>query len=145
MRKVLAKLQVPEDRVGLALIAWRAGIIIAAAVTCIFSYLAAMAAGSAKCNGMHWVAGHSIEPFDLWAWPFISVLIVTLFSSRTRKAIILEQVKRHEEPVFRFAGMRIGFAEMALYPTLVAFLVILGGLAAIAVFRYGAIVRYCAS
>src|SRR5437879_6243703 len=43
MLERLAKLKLPRDRVGVALVLWRAAMIIATAVTWVFSYLAAFA------------------------------------------------------------------------------------------------------
>ena len=52
MLELLRKLKLPRDRIGIALVLWRAAMIIATAVTWVFSYLAGMATRSAKCASM---------------------------------------------------------------------------------------------
>ncbi len=145
MMTLLAKLNIPRDPLGVALLAWRAAFIIATIITSIFSYLAAMAAESARCTGMSWIAGYRSGSSDFWALPLLSLAAVVFITIGMTKARILQFLKDFEEPVLRFGPMRITFAEMTLYGVVVISFMVPLTPTAWAILRYNAIVEYCGS
>ncbi len=145
MLELLARLKLPRDPIGVALVLWRAALIIATAVTWVFSYLAAFAARSPKCVGMDWIAGYHTGPQDFWAFQLFVLFGLVLLLIRSKKARIIKELKKHEQPVSRLGRMRITFGEKVIYSTLIGFVVAFGGMAATAISRYSAIVHYCGS
>jgi len=145
MMALLAKLNIPRDPLGIVLIAWKVAIIIAMIITSIFSYLAAMAAESAKCAGMFWIADYRSESSDFWALPLMSLAAVLIIALGAYKAKVLELLKDYQEPVIQFGPMRITFAERISYGIVLMSLIILWGVTAWAILRYSAIVHYCGS
>jgi len=145
MIQSLAKLNIPRDPLGVALVAWKAALIIATIITSIFSYLAAMTAESARCAGMSWIAGYRSDTSDFWALPLISLTAVVFAIIGASKPKVLELLRNYEEPVSWFGPIRITFAQRLLCGSVVVFFVILCGATAWAVLRYDAIVHYCVS
>ena len=145
MIRLLAKLEIPRDPIGLALVAWRSAMIIETAITIVFSCLTAIAIVTSKCVGMPRIAGYPTQPLDIWALAFMSLLAVVLLTSRAKKAKVIEMLKDYQEPVSRLGPIRITFGEKVLYFTLIGFVVMLGALTASVVSRYDAIVHYCGS
>ena len=145
MLELLRKLKLPRDPIGVALVLWRAAMIIATAVTWVFSYLAAMAARSAKCAGMDSIAGYHSGPQDFWGFPLMVLLFVLLVISLSKKARVIKELKKYEQPVSRLGPMRITFGEKVIYSKLIGFVVIFGAVAATTISRYNAIAHYCGS
>ncbi len=161
MLELLAKLKLPRDRVGVALVLWRAAMIIATAISAVFSYLTGMAAQSAKCAGILWIAGQRNDPLDFWGLPFMSFLAVMFFMTGAKKGKVIELLRNYDQPVqkgkviellrnydqpvLRLGSMRITAGERVLYGILLFSLIMLGALAATAISRYSAIVHYCGS
>jgi len=144
MLELLAKLKLPRDRVGVALVLSRAALIIAPAISAVFSYLTGMAAQSAKCAGILWIAGQRNDPLDFWGLPFMSFLAVMFFMTGAKKGKVIELLRNYDQPVLRLGSMRITAGERVLYGILLFSLIMLGALAASAVSRYFAIAHYCA-
>jgi len=145
MLERLKKLKLPRDPFGVALVLWRAGLIVATALTWIFCYLAAIAARSAKCAGMDWIAGYRTGPQDFWAFQLFVLVALVLLLIRAKKAKTIEWIKNHEQPVSRLGPMRITYGEKVVYSTLVGFVIAFGGMAGTAINRYSAIAHYCGS
>jgi hypothetical protein len=145
MLELLAKLKLPQDRVGVALVLWRTAMIIAAAISAVFSYLTGMAAQSARCAGILWIAGQRNDPLDFWGLPFMSFLAVMFFMTGAKKGKVIELLRNYDQPVLRLGSMRITAGERVLYGILLFSLIMLGAMATTAISRYSAIVHYCGS
>jgi hypothetical protein len=145
MLERLAKLKLPQDRVGVALVLWRTAMIIAAAISAVFSYLSGMAAQSAKCAGLLWIAGQRNDPLDFWGLPFMSFLAVMFFMTGAKKGKVIELLRNYDQPVLRLGSMRITAGERVLYGILLFSLIMLGAVAATAISRYSAMAHYCGS
>ncbi len=145
MLELLAKLKLPRDSIGVVLVAWKAAMIIAAAISAVFSYLTGMAAQSAKCAGILWIAGQRNDPLDFWGLPFMSFLALMFFMTGAKKGKVIELLRNYDQPVLRLGSMRITAGERVLYGILLFSLIMLGVLAATAISRYSAIVHYCGS
>ncbi len=145
MLERLAKLKLPRDPIGLALVLWRTAMIIATALTCVFSYLAGMAARSARCAGMDSIAGYHSGPQDFWGFPLMVLLFVLLLITRVKKARIIEALKNQEKPESRMGFLPITYGEKVMYSVLIGFVVVYGIAAGTAISRYSAMAHYCGS
>ena len=73
------------------------------------------------------------------------LLFVLLVISLSKKARVIKELKKYEQPVSRLGPMRITFGEKVIYSTLIGFVVIFGAVAATTISRYNAIAHYCGS
>jgi hypothetical protein len=143
MVRLLTRLKAQSDRLAVAFIAWRFVLLIEAAITSVFSYLAAAAVKNVKCAGMHMIADYRSELLDFWALPCMSLLTIVLFTNKSQRARITEVAQNYKEPGFRLGPIQITFGEKVFYCAAILLIIALGGAMVWAVTRYQAFVDYC--
>src|SRR5438874_3333127 len=97
------------DLIDILFIFWRAVMILLAAVIGVYGYWTAVAAESAKCAGMQWIAGYRAGVITLWVMPSLGILAAgwTVVFFRRAKITEVLRLAPYCETLFSFGAIRV--------------------------------------
>lgn len=133
------------DVIDILLFVWRAVMIILAAIAAVYGFWTAVAAETAKCAGMQWIAGYRGGVMALWGVPLVGIAAVawTLFLFRKAKIREIPAVPRYRKALFSLGAIRITVGMMLVYGCIFGSPILFGIQMEFFMRRYHAIASYC--
>ncbi|SRR5229473_557267 len=132
------------DTIDILFFVWRAVMILLAAAMGIYGYLTALAAETAKCAGMQWIAGYRMSVVALWTMPLLGIAAIAWVLLRSRRTKITEllSVPRYREILFSVGSIRVTVGALIAYGPIVVS-PLLAKQTEFLIVRYHAIASYC--